>query len=313
MLLGGAVVLAVALALLTEPETASPAHLTPWLAVGAAGLLAVIVSWPRRRHVVLKRGEEVVVVDGASERLAPSEALLRLSAVKAEGVAGPSEYGVVLERGSGTGLVLISGTRPDQVLRDLELVRRVSPLAVSPGWGLPADSSWIEAGRGSLEDRGARRTDSAIAPATGRTKKSIAGTILVGSVAISTIIVVDVWHRIALGDTPSIPSLALPMLFVTILVAIGLGIWTSRTSFDLGTDLVFTRHVYGITIERQSVDRTSIRTGYLVSPDGASPRHLLLDTDSGPRAFPCNPTDGARILAQLPTSPSLPSLNPSTP
>lgn len=299
LLLGTAVVLAIALALFTEPKTASSAHVIPWLAVGAAGLLAVMVGWPRRRRIALKRGEDVIVVDGTRERLAPSEARLVLSAVKPEGVAGPSEYGVVLERGADTGLVLISGARPDRVLRDLALVRRVSPLAVSPGWGLPADSSWIETGGGSLEDRGTRRTASALAPPTGRTKKSIAGTILVGSVGISAIIVVDVWHRISLGDTPSILSLALPILFVTILVAIALGIWTSRTSFDLGTDLVFSRHVYGITIERQSLARASIRSGYLVSPNGATPKHVLLDTESGPVSFPCTPEDGARVVAAL--------------
>jgi hypothetical protein len=298
VLLGVAVVLAVALALLTEPETASSAHVMAWSLVGLVGLLAVVFSWPRRRLIELKRGDEVVRIDGDPEPLAAGEARLRLSAVRTEGAAGPSDYGVVLERSSRAGLVLISGARPDQVLRDLELVRRIAPLAVSAGWGLPAHSPWIAAGGGSIESR-ARRTDSAPTPASGRTKKSIAGTILVGSGGVGAIVIVDVWHRIALGDTPSFLSLALPILFITMLVAIGLGIWTSRSSFDLGTDFVFARHVYGYPIERHRIARTSIRTGYLVSPDGAAPKHLLLDTDAGPQSFPCDPEDGARVLAAL--------------
>jgi hypothetical protein len=195
-------------------------------------------------------------------------------------------------------MVLLSDARPDLVLRDLATVRAIAPFALSPGWGLPADAPWIAPAGTTASDDASLPSD-AVLPASGRTKKSIAGTILVGSAGISVIIVKDVLDRIALGDTPSALSLILPVLFVTVLVAIGLGIWTSRSSFSLGTDLVFTRHVCGVAIERRSLARSSIRTGYLVSPDGASPRHLLLDTDAGPVSFPCDPTDGARVLAAL--------------
>jgi hypothetical protein len=299
LLLGVAVVLAVALALFTEPETTSASNVTGWLLAGAAGTLAIFFGWPRERRIELKRGEEVVRIDGTPEPMAPAEARLRLSSVKADAGAGPNDYSVVLERSTRAPVVLISDARPDKVLRDLELVRRVAPLSVSAGWGLSADSPWVEAGEGSDEHAANRRTDAAPAPASGRTTRSIAGTILVGSAGISAIIVVDVWHRISVGDTPSFLSLALPVLFITMLVAIGLGIWTSRTSFDLDTDFVFTRHVYGLAIERRSVARTSIRAAYLVSPDGTTPKHLLLDTDSGPLSFPCNAEDGARVLAAL--------------
>ena len=294
LLLGLAVVLAVGLAFFGTAEAASSSHVTAWSVVGLGGLLAIFLGWPRARRITLKRGNGVVHVDGAAEPIEETE--LRLSAVRAEGTAAVNYYAVVL-RSARAGTVLLSDARPDQVLRDLALVRRVVPLRLAPGWGLPPDSPWIEPGDATTS--AARRpSDAALAPSR-RTKRSIAGTILVGSAGVSAIVVIDVWHRIALGDSPSGLSLALPVLFITMLVVIALGIWTSRTSFTLGTDLLFTRHVLGYAIEQRSVPRSSIRAGYLVSPDGGTPTHLLLDTEGGPTAFPCSPGDGGRVLAEL--------------
>jgi hypothetical protein len=298
MVLGVALLSAAGLALLATRDSSSFSQALAWMTVGAGGLLAVALSWPRARHIALKGGGDAVLrIDGRQEAIPVAETRLRLSAVRAEGAAGESNYGVVVERDAGPRLILLSDRRPDRVLRDLALVRRIVPLPLSPGWGLPADSRWIDPA--STEVAPTSSMPAGVAAASGRTKKSIAGTILVGSAGVTAIIVVDIRNRIVLGDSPSALSLALPVLFVTMLVVIGLGIWTSRNSFGLGAEFVFTRHVLGFAIERRTVARSTIRAAYLVSPDGGTPRHLLLETEAGPESFPCTPADGARVLASL--------------
>jgi hypothetical protein len=122
---------------------------------------------------------------------------------------------------------------------------------------------------------------------------------LIGSAAVSAIVIYDVSQRLVLGETPSALSLILPIIMVSAVVAVALGIGTARTSIELGSDLRFTRFVYGIAIERRSLPRQAIRDAFLVSPEGAAARHLLVHTAEGPQAFACEGDAGEKILDEL--------------
>lgn len=301
LLLGVALILCVALALLVVPDARSRAHIGAWAIVGLAGFVATFFGWPRGRHIELRRRDGIVRVAGTHEPMDVADGHLRLSAVRSEGATG-FLYGVVLERDSGASVVLLSDERPERVLRDLEVIRRVVPFGVSAGWGLPSESPWTKPPSGS-QSRGVYPSPPPSvpvpAPASRRTKRSIAGTLLVGSTGVAVIIIANVVHRLELGETPSTLSLALPIIAISVLVIIGGGIWTSRSSLELGSALSFARFVYGMAIDRRLIARSAIRTGYLVSPDGTKAKHLLLDTDSGPVSFPCDPVAGTRVLAAL--------------
>jgi hypothetical protein len=304
LLLGVALTLSVALVLVSLAGALAPAQITAWSFVGLVGAVIAFFAWPRRHRISLRRGEHLVVVDGSSEPL--GDARLRLVAVRREGAPGPRTYGVVLERSAKAPLIVLSDPKPDRVLRDLTLLRKVVSLPTFPGWGLPRDAPWttqaepaaaVPASAAPVSRPGGNRFASR-AP-RGRTKKSMAGTLFVGSAGMAAIIVVNLTHRIALGDAPSAMSLVLPILSVSTAVLVALGIWTSRTSLELGPGVRFARFVYGIAIERRSVEKGTIHSGYLVSPEGSTPRHLLLDTRSGPMAFPCAPEAGPELLGAL--------------
>jgi len=305
LLLGVFVTTGVALSLIAAPGSAQ--NVAARLLVATFGGVLVYFGRPRTRRIEIRRGTQEIDVDGTPFHLARGEARLRLASVQREGAPGPTEYGVVLTRNSGTSLSLLTGSEPDRVLRDLVLLQRVIPLRAGAGWGLPEDSPWtLSPGSESDSNQAGAAPSSRPRPnrtpvptKRGRTKKSIVGTMLVGSAAVSAIVIYDVSQRLVLGETPSALSLILPIIMVSAVVAVALGIGTARTSIELGSDLRFTRFVYGIAIERRSLPRQAIRDAFLVSPEGAAARHLLVHTAEGPQAFACEGDAGEKILDEL--------------
>src|SRR5262245_61426823 len=118
LLLGVALIVCVVLVLVETAGATSPAHVGAWSLVGVAGLVMTLFGWPRLRRIGFKRGDAVIRLEGTIDPVPVADARLRLSAVRTEGVAGPSEYGVVLERSSGTGVVVLSDPEPERVLHD---------------------------------------------------------------------------------------------------------------------------------------------------------------------------------------------------
>lgn len=303
LLLGVALFACVALALSADPATRGMRHFAGWTVVGLASVILVFFGWPRRRTIVLRREDSAVDIDGTKQPL--GDARFRLAGVRRNWSAGPREYGVLLERAPGGAVLFLSDPSPDRVLRDLAVVRGVLPLPVVSGWNLPLDSPWTRAADGSRaapsEKEGSRGRERIRGGPTakGRTKRSIVGTLLVGCAGVSAIIVIDVEHRIALGDAPAALSLVLPAVSVAVLLSIALAIATGRTTLELGSELRAARLLFGLAIERRSIPRSAVHDGWLVSPDGHTPTHILLDTDGGPEAFDCDPIRGQAVLDAL--------------
>jgi hypothetical protein len=289
LLLGLALMITVTLSFASVPPI-STQNVAGRLLVATFGAALVYFGRARRRRIDVRR--DVVEVDGVSVQVPGGEARLQLTSLQREGAPGPTDYGVILSKDSGAAVPLLYDGSPDRVLRDLALLERVLPLPTETGWGLPDDSPWMR----SSSQPSSRRRPKPTPPVRGRTKRSMVGTMLVGSAGVTAIIVYDVSQRLALGETPSALSLVLAVIAVTAVVTIALGIGSARTSIELGPDLRFTRFVFGVAIERRSVAKASIRDAFLVSPEGAAPRHLLLETTDGPVAFPCARDVGERFL-----------------
>jgi hypothetical protein len=84
-------------------------------------------------------------------------------------------------------------------------------------------------------------------------------------------------------------SAGLAVGLVVLLLAITLAVATDRVTLTLKPRLAIRHQRFGFwTVSQVELAETQWRRGYLV--EAGAERHLLLETSTGPRAFPCQAT-----------------------
>ena len=229
-----------------------------------------------------------------TERPHGAELTAQLLAVPTAGSSGNALYGVGLEQDAGPVVLLIASPDPSEALRDLAAIRAKLSLRVVGGWGLPAGVSWAD--RAAPQDPRKRP----VAPWDDRAaRRPIAAALFLGAATISVAIGVEIKRRLDLGDPLAPLSIGLPLLGLSLLLLVTLTLVTGGVRMELGVDLCCERRVLGVTYSRRAVKRSTIRNAYLVSPSGHHAHHLLLDTDEGPIAFPCDDVLGTKIASEI--------------
>jgi hypothetical protein len=296
MWVGSAFLVGPALLALLAPGPLTPYRIAAACVLGGMGA-AVVAHWrPRRRTVVVDGRAHTVSVDGARALpWDPASATLRLVAAPPRTAGGAPRYGVSLTMGVvGAGhrdVFLIVADDPAKALADVTTARAALSLPVHGGWGLPAASPWIDVPmHGAREDAPpAPLWDERIA------KRRSATVLFLGAVAIGVGIARTVHARVELGQMPSALSLALPSMGVVTLLILGATVATLHWSLHVGDTLVSEKRWLGIRLVRRSVPRDAIRNAYVVSPDGGSVSHLVVDTTTGPLAFPCDDESRSKV------------------
>jgi hypothetical protein len=265
------------------------------LLIGAVGLAFIVGSWPRRVKVRVDT-QARVVLEGDAHTAFTEAATFHLIPIAPRTPGGRPVYGVTLHPRDGDAhCVLIATTDPGEALADLTRVQAYLRLPVCGGWGLPSSAPWVDTVSGPRPSG----PDTVAEERAGRRRASTA--MLVGSVAIALGIARTVQGRIATGQYPAALSIVLPALGVTAMFVLAVALATSETTLHFDGELVSERRLFGRSLARRTVKRGAIRAAYLVSPDGNAPRHLLIDTDDGPRSFPYNderPGDIGSLLSR---------------
>jgi hypothetical protein len=220
--------------------------------------------------------------------------VLELVPVPKRGSSGNASYGVALATADVPRVLLLASDDPAETLADLARLRAVTPLRVVGGWGLGADSPWVD------ENGPPRRDDRDTAPWDERnTRRTIVKTLLVATGAIAILMADEVRGRMVLGETPSTPSILLPFFALSLLGLLTAVIATRSVRLHLGMVLCAEERVLGLSLGKKEVSRAAIRGAFLVSPTGHHAKHLVVQTDDGPVAFPCTETEGRRITTAL--------------
>jgi hypothetical protein len=263
--------------------------------IGGLGLGLIVRSWPR----VVKLSVDTqarVVIDGAAQTAFTEAATYHLIPVDPRTPGGRPVYGVALHPRDGEAqCLLVATTDPGQALADLTRMQAHLRLPVRGGWGLPAGAPWVDTASGARPPG----RDAVAEEHAGRRRASTA--MLIGSVAISLGVARTIHERITLGQYPEALSIVLPALGVTVMFVLACALAISESTLRLGGELVSEKRLFGFSLGRKTLQRGAIRGAYLVSPDGGAPRHLLIDTDDGPRAFPYNgerPGDIGSLLSR---------------
>lgn len=261
--------------------------------IAALGLLLVTRSWPRAIRATLDPRARVVVT-GGRRRAFTEAASYHLVPVAPRTPGGRPVYGVALSPSGGTDTVLlVATTDPGEALADLARMQAALRLPVRGGWGLPSGAPWVDG-----EPPPSGPPDGGVTEERAGRRRAVT-TLLVGSVAIGLGIARTVRGRMLEGDSPSVLSLVLPALGVIALAVIACVLGTAEVSVRVDGSLVVEKRVFGVAFSRKTLPLDTIRCAYLVSPNGGTPRHLLVDTREGPLAFPYDVESGGDLGALL--------------
>jgi hypothetical protein len=249
----------------------------------ALGGLLVRSGLPRTRRIRLLPTERVVTPNDARSGVSWGEdAELRLVAVPPGPSSGRARYGVCLDGVGGAPLLLLSSNDPADVLGDLRALRTSVSLPVIGGWGLPPGNPWADRPAPASVKRSVLE-DSDEDPDS---RRRIATTLLVGAGGVAALLAAEASRRVMHDETATVLSLALPFLPVILLLVVGNALATAESRLSLNPDLLEERRVFGVALRRRVIPRGNIRSACLVSPHGAAPRHLLVETDDHPVALP---------------------------
>ena len=290
---GLALVIGPAALALFAPGPLTTTRVLTALVIGGLGFALIARSWPRRVALTVDVRARVIIA-GDDQTPFTDAALYHLVAVAPRTPGGRPVYGVALHpKGGDEHRLLVATTDPGEALADLTRMQTHLRLPVRGGWGLPSGAPWIDSASGAR----AAATDAVAEERGGRRRATTA--LLVGATAIGLGVARIVHQRIASGQSPSALSVVLPALGVTAMFVLGAVLGTLDSRLSLDGELVSERRLFGFALARKTLQRAAIRAAYLVSPDGGAPRHLLVHTDDGPRAFPYDGEQAGDIRSLL--------------
>jgi hypothetical protein len=282
---------------LLGPAPFTPLHVAGLVALLTLAVALIALGWPRMRWVRIHTDRRTIATSEDGERPLGGELTVRLIAVPTEGSSGNALYGVGLERDGAGVVLLIAREDPSDVLADLAALKARLPLRVVGGWGLPAGAPWTDLPR--PESRGSAR----LAPWDDRAaRRPVAAALVVGAVAISIAIVVEIKGRLDLGDEAEPLSIGLPILGLTLLLVAIVALVTHGIRIAMGPELSCERRIFGFTYARRKVKKSGVRRAYLVSPSGHHVRHVLFDLfdpQEVPVAFPCDDVVGTKVASEF--------------
>jgi len=103
-----------------------------------------------------------------------------------------------------------------------------------------------------------------------------------------------------LVDRVHVLSLILPALLGGSLVLLTLAVLTLHQRLSIGSELRQEASMLGVRRPRGAAVRAdAVRGVYLLAPPGATPRHLLVDSQQGPLSLPVNEHEPERLRDQV--------------
>lgn len=262
----------------------------------ACALASVVLSWPRKTELCLRPGERTWTFRGQTRAL-PAAARWRLCSEQRRDSPQLHYLGVV-QLDAGPAWPLLSDPDPAAVLRQLHDVLGHWNCPVDNDWGLPeAAAPWSFEAPTTFEpgDRAPATVVRGPPPPAGLRWTMIGATVLVLLDLLTLVLSAS-----AQVERVHVLSLILPALTGASLLAVTWAVLSSHERLSIGRQLRQERSVFGRRRQCGSaVLARAVRGVYLLSPDGAPARHLLVDSEQGPLSLPVNEHEPERLRDQI--------------
>ncbi|HLV22939.1 MAG TPA: hypothetical protein VKZ49_18750 [Polyangiaceae bacterium] len=298
LLLSAIVVLVFALLPLLGDGPLTATRIGTALALLAAAGALVAYSRPRRRGLCVDLEAERVDAEGRSFSLADVRAVVLTGSGDALDPSPRPQYRAALLLASGRQLVLAEAPEPSEVLSQVGRLLRVVKLPVKPGWGIPPNATpWLEPRSASADGSGPAALNLDLACEALPSQRASGKAVLIGAAGASLLMLAVFGARVAKDLSISATSVGLSVLTVGVLLLIAAAQLTDTVRVRTNGRLVVERSVLGWRRERRDFDRRSLLGIFVVGPDPAVVRHVLLQTDDGLISLPCA-GEGARELGR---------------
>jgi hypothetical protein len=263
------------------------------VAIGAALTLSSI----RRPASRLEFGPQVFRTDDHTRPMADAREIV-LSGVSEETVDPTYRAELVFETGQRE--LLLEHSEPARVLRDLSVLLPRLELPVRVGWGLPESARpWQSP---SLPPASARKVDAeletiAVEPSTSSRRPALA--LMIGGVMLGALQTILITSAVRRASHVSLLSLSLALASVATVLAIGSIVWSRRIVVTTGGRVAVRVRMLGIDAGVLGEVDAPLSDAWPVSPDGGTPRHVLVATAAGPLSIPCEGDAAAGLVRAL--------------
>ena len=299
LLLGGIALGALGILFLFAPP---PYTTTRLLASGV--LLAVagalfVRSLPRSRSARLDLGRLLLVLpDGSELSCAAARVLLLSAAPHLTSPGGRYAYRVELELGPGQRALLLEHSDPARVLSDLTALLKHLDLPVRTGWGLPPNAApWLGAEPRTGE---VQATPLELRAVPFASQRPAGVTVLVGALAIGTIMLLMHVARLDRGASTSTLSMVLGIATIGALFVIAAALLTDELRVtSAGGAIAIEWRTLGVCRKRLTLPPGSLHGAWAVSPAASEAHHVLIQTTNELFALPCVGPDAHRVAAAL--------------
>jgi hypothetical protein len=262
----------------------------------ACALATILVSWPRKLELCVRPGEGTWRLHRQIHAL-PEAPRWRLCTEQRRD-SPQLRYLAVLQLDAGPAWPLLSDADPAAVLRQLHAVLAHWNCPVDNEWGLPREAApWSFEASTPLEHAGSGTATIVRGPPP---PAGLRWTMIVASVVVLLDLITLVLSASARVERVHALSLILPGLTGGSLVAVTLAVLSVHQRLSIGRELRQEASVLGLRrLCGTAVSARAVRAVYLLAPEGARPRHLLVDTEQGPLSLPVSEHQPERLRDEV--------------
>lgn len=285
--------LAVAVTAVVVGERTTAAGLAGLLSLFALGIAVVIGAL--RYFPSVRLDAATVRVGSRSFKLGSSPTLVlsgRLGDVERLRPA----YSVVLKTADAS-VKLLEDSDPATVLMDLRRVLGQRPMTIEAGWGLEVEDV-VAAGQPRKRAAVAGRPLTFVGGA-GPGYREAGLTVIVTGILIALFLARLVIGRLIAGTPATALGLWAPTLLLLAVVLTGLLAFTARTTLSVGSEVVWSQSVLGITFARFVAPVDAVVGIHAVGPSPDRVLHVLVDLGDRVLSLPCPDADAAARAQSL--------------
>jgi hypothetical protein len=121
--------------------------------------------------------------------------------------------------------------------------------------------------------------------------------LIIGAIALATIQAILIGSALDRASPVSLLSIGLSVSSVLAVLLLGVMAWTRRVVVVAGNRVSVHVRVLGVGLRTLSEVNAPVAGAWPVSPQGATPRHVLIATGAGPLSVPCE-GDAATALVR---------------
>jgi hypothetical protein len=275
------------------PEQRSIGHFASSALLAAIGIALAHPSFRQQRRTIVFADRTFQ----ADDRLLPLAQAREIVLTGSDGEGLEPSYQAHLVFDGGQRELLLEHHEPARVLQDLTALYPLLRLPIRRGWGLPESAMpWESRDISMVLANNSNVKSEQIEVAAGGVRRPAAA-LIVGALVLGTVQAILVARTLERAPALSPFSVGLALASILTVLLLGFMVLTRRFVVTVGPRVAIERRLLGFGVRTLAAAPAPVRGAWAVSPEGRSPRHVLIATEGEPLSVACE-GDAAASLAE---------------